>query len=211
LGLPAEWGIVEDWLTNKTFAEPRSTVSDSKQEEKDKSSGTANSAIDWEAFPKKEIPAGQETRINIEELKRIIDRNKENLLDHELRRAQRTISYLVEGAPAHQVRRLKSCLVKNKIPSSEANGAVLETVANWVKEGFVAGPFRQPPLDNFRVNGMIAIIKGQKVRPVLNVSEPSGTFFNDNVDKYQVERVTMDNARTFSYTLLEAGKNARID
>jgi hypothetical protein len=58
---------------------------------------------------------------------------------------------------------------------------------------------------------MIAIIKGQKVRPVLNVSEPSGTSFNNNVDKYQVERVTMDNARTFSYTLLEAGKNARID
>jgi hypothetical protein len=58
---------------------------------------------------------------------------------------------------------------------------------------------------------MIAIIKGQKVRPVLNVSEPSATSFNDNVDKYQVERVMMDNARTFSYTLLEAGKNARID
>jgi hypothetical protein len=58
---------------------------------------------------------------------------------------------------------------------------------------------------------MIAIVKGQKVRPVLNVSEPSGRSFNDNVDKYQVERVMMDNARTFSYTLLEAGKNARID
>jgi hypothetical protein len=58
---------------------------------------------------------------------------------------------------------------------------------------------------------MIAIMKGPKVRPVLNVSEPSGLSFNDNVDKFQVERVTMDNARTFSFTLLEAGKNARID
>ncbi len=75
----------------------------------------------------------------------------------------------------------------------------------------MAGPFKQPPLDNFRVNGMIAIVKGPKVRPVLNVSEPSGSSFNDNVDKLQVERVTMDNARTFSFTLLEAGKNARID
>ncbi len=165
----------------------------------------------WDTFPKKDIPAGPETRINIEKLKKMIDRNEEKLLDHEVRRARRAISYLEEGAPAHQLRRLKSCLVKNKIPSSEANAAVLETVANWIKEGFVAGPFRQPPLDNFHVNGMIAIIKGQKVRPVLNVSEPSGTSFNDNVDKYQVERVMMDNARTFSYTLLEAGKNARID
>jgi hypothetical protein len=58
---------------------------------------------------------------------------------------------------------------------------------------------------------MIAIIKGPKVRPVLNVSEPSGISFNDNVDKLQVERVIMDNAKTFSFTLLEAGKNARID
>jgi hypothetical protein len=75
----------------------------------------------------------------------------------------------------------------------------------------VAGPFKQPPLDNFRINGMIAIVKGPKVRPVLNVSEPSGLSFSDNVDKLQVERVTMDNARTFSFTLLEAGKDARVD
>ncbi len=106
---------------------------------------------------------------------------------------------------------LKSCLVSNKIPSDEANTAILSTVADWINAGFVAGPFKQPPLDNFRVNRMIAIVKGPKVRPVLNVSEPNGLSFNDNVDKLQVERVTMDNARTFSFTLLEAGKDARID
>jgi hypothetical protein len=210
LGLPENWEFVENWLTGKSLPETRGTVDENNHKEK-ASTGNASSAVDWETFPKKNIPVNPETRINIEELKKIIERNKENLLDHELKRAQRAVAYLEEGAPAHQVRHLKSCLVKNKIPSSEANEAVLETVANWVKEGFVAGPFRQPPLDNFRVNGMIAIIKGQKVRPVLNVSEPGGSSFNDNVDKYQVERVTMDNARTFSYTLLEAGKNARID
>jgi hypothetical protein len=49
------------------------------------------------------------------------------------------------------------------------------------------------------------------VRPVLNVSEPNGKSFKDNVDKYQVERIVMGTARSFSYTLLEAGKNVRID
>jgi hypothetical protein len=52
---------------------------------------------------------------------------------------------------------------------------------------------------------------GEKVRPVLNVSEPSGLSFNDNVDKLSVERVVMDTARSFSYKLLRAGKNARLD
>ncbi len=49
------------------------------------------------------------------------------------------------------------------------------------------------------------------MRPVLNVSEPSGFSFNDNVDKHSVERVTMDTARSVSYVLLRAGKNARMD
>jgi hypothetical protein len=49
------------------------------------------------------------------------------------------------------------------------------------------------------------------VRPVLNVSEPSGTSFNDNEDRHSVERVSMDTARSFSYVLLRAGKNARMD
>jgi hypothetical protein len=48
------------------------------------------------------------------------------------------------------------------------------------------------------------------VRPVLNVSEPNGSSFNDNVDRYS-ERVSMDTARSFSYALLRAGKNARMD
>jgi hypothetical protein len=49
------------------------------------------------------------------------------------------------------------------------------------------------------------------VRPVLNVSEPCGDSFNDNVDKRHVEKVVMDTARSFSYKILKAGKFARLD
>jgi hypothetical protein len=45
---------------------------------------------------------------------------------------------------------------------------------------------------------------------VLNVSEPAGRSFNDNVDKLSVERGVMDTAKSFSYKLLRAGKNARL-
>jgi hypothetical protein len=45
----------------------------------------------------------------------------------------------------------------------------------------------------------------------LNVSEPSGNSFNDNVDTKSVEKVFMDSARSFSNKILQAGKSARLD
>ncbi len=46
------------------------------------------------------------------------------------------------------------------------------------------------------------------MRPVLNVSEPSGNSFNENVDKQSVERVSMDTARSIRYALMRAGESA---
>jgi hypothetical protein len=208
LGLPADWRIIEDWLSASDL--PTATKATAQSSAASKKS-PENQVFSWDTYPSKGIPSAPETAINIELLEKLVEKNADKLLEQELRRAYRTIDYLKYGAPAHQKRALKSCLVSNKIPTGEANSAILNTVADWINAGFVAGPFRQPPLDNFRVNGMIAIVKGHKVRPVLNVSEPAGLSFNDNVDKLQVEKVTMDNAKTFSHTLLEAGKDARID
>ena len=59
----------------------------------------------------------------------------------------------------------------------------------WVKKGFASGPFDSPPLACFRVNPLIAIEQHGKIRPVLNVSEPAGRSFNDNVNKKGVEKV----------------------
>jgi hypothetical protein len=80
-------------------------------------------------------------------------------------RAKRTIDYLRNGAPALQLSKLGSCLVENRPSTSVAKLAVLKTVVGWIKKGFVAGPFKEPPVDNFRVNGMIAIIKGKRFFP----------------------------------------------
>jgi predicted metal-dependent enzyme (double-stranded beta helix superfamily) len=52
--------------------------------------------------------------------------------------------------------------VENRLSTSVAKLAVLKTVKEWIVKGFVAGPFKEPPVDNFRVNGMIAIIKGKR-------------------------------------------------
>jgi hypothetical protein len=72
----------------------------------------------------------------------------------------------------------------------------------------VSGPFDQPPLPNFRVNPLMAIDQGEKVRIVLNGSSPKGLSFNDNIKQEAVEKVVMSSARNVSYVIHDAGKNA---
>ncbi len=120
---------------------------------------------DWADFPSKAIPKKPETRVNIDRLEQLISLHEERLLDQEISRARRTVDYLRNGAPALQTSKLGSCLVENRLSTSVAKLAVLKTVEDWIKKGFVAGPFKEPPVDNFRVNGMIAIIKGKRYFP----------------------------------------------
>jgi hypothetical protein len=85
---------------------------------------------------------------------------------------------------------------------------VTDAIAWWVKNGFACGPFKDPPLDGFRVNPIIAIDQGQKIRPVLNVSEPKPNSFNSNVDEQLLEKVNMSTAKRFSRAAVECGYDA---
>ena len=49
-----------------------------------------------------------------------------------------------------------------------------------------------------------------KVRPVLNVSSPIGSSFNDNVDENGLEKLKMSSAKKFGQSLLDAGKGAKM-
>ena len=53
-----------------------------------------------------------------------------------------------------------------------------DQLASFVKLGYVAGPFDRPPLENFRVNQILGVHQGGKVRPVMNLSHPKGDSFN---------------------------------
>jgi hypothetical protein len=85
---------------------------------------------------------------------------------------------------------------------------VADTIATWVKKGFVSGPFREPPLPKFRINCLMAVNQGTKVRPILNISQPENSSFNDNVDEFELEKVKMCTAKAFSHAILAAGKNS---
>jgi hypothetical protein len=157
--LPENWSRVEEWIFGNwhDLKEPSAV---SAVAEKDSLEGYTWQKPDWSNFPRKDIPRHPETRINIDRLQQLVDENEHELLEQEKLRAHRAIDYLRNGAPALQKGELSSCLVSNRLPSDEARLAVLKTVGEWIVKGFVAGPFKEPPLDNFRVNGMIAIIKG---------------------------------------------------
>jgi len=105
---------------------------------------------------------------------------------------------------------LPSCFVKNTPSTAEFGSDMADAVASWVKKGFASGPFKEPPLPNFRVNCFMAVNQGTKVRPILNISVPENSSFNDNVDVFELEKVTMCTARSFSYAVLAAGKGAKM-
>ena len=49
-----------------------------------------------------------------------------------------------------------------------------------------------------------------KVRPVLNVSSPIGSSFNDNVNESRPEKLKMSSAKKFGQSLLEAEEGAKM-
>jgi hypothetical protein len=122
--------------------------------------------------------------------------------------AKNCVNSLLDGGDSGQKINLPACFKKNT-PSTVVHGEmVADTVASWIKSGFVAGPFDQPPPPNFRINPLMAVDQGEKIRLVINMSSPKGNSFNDNVKLEGTEKVGMTSARNVSYTIVEAGKNA---
>ena len=162
----------------------------------------------WAKFPSKQIPEKAETRIKVEILEQYVKKTKKVFTCHQLLRANKCIKFLRYGAPSYQKKSLPSIWTKNS-GSVEKNGPMMtDTIGAWIKKKIVSGPFTGPPMDNFRVNPLMAIIQHGKIRPILNVSEPAGRSFNDNIDKDKLEKVYMSSAKDFGHSLCKAGRSA---
>jgi hypothetical protein len=99
LGLPADWRIIEDWLSASDLPTAAKGTAQSSVENK---KSQDSQLFSWDTYPSKKIPSAPETAINIELLEKLVEKNADKLLEQELRRAYRTIDYLKYGAPAHQ-------------------------------------------------------------------------------------------------------------
>jgi hypothetical protein len=162
----------------------------------------------WEKFPKRKLPQKPATRINVKNLEISVRKVKDKLTKSELKRAHKVIKDLKKGAEAYQKSELPALIVQND-KSAVINGQIMtDTIATWVNKGFVAGPFDTPPMPGFRTNPLKAVVRNGKVRPVLNMSSPIGSSFNDNVKQNSLERVHMSTPKEFGYALRDAGRGA---
>lgn len=164
----------------------------------------------WKIFPSLSLPEKAISRVLVNVLQKKLDSSNFCLKQSENIRGQKVVESLKFGASSCQKGPLPPCFQKNAKNAITYGAEVTDTVASWVKKGFACGPFINPPLDKFRVNCLMAIAQGPKVRPVLNGSLPEGGSFNDNVKESKVEKVIMCSARCFSYSICEAGKGAWI-
>ena len=74
----------------------------------------------------------------------------------------------------------------------------------------MSGPFIFPPLKKFRVNPLKMVPQHNKVRPVLNVSSPIGSSFNDNADENGPEKLKMSSAKNLANHFLMQGREQKL-
>jgi hypothetical protein len=164
----------------------------------------------WVNFPYRGLPTHVTTSVNKSALRSLLHQRKNNLTRHQYRRGVRCLSDLDQGADAAQISELPPITVRNA-SSAAANGRLLtDKIATWVDTGFVAGPFRATPVPGFRANPLMAVVRKGAVRPIINLSAPKGSSFNDNVDGYKLEKVHMATAQGFGYAIRKCGVAAKM-
>ena len=158
----------------------------------------------WDKFPKRGLPDRATTRVDVGKLTARVNEVRTQMSVTECKRADKLLRDLVVGADSFQKSELPPINSPNSRTAVE-NGALLtDTIATWVKKGFVAGPFSTPPVPGFRANPLAVVVRNGKIRPILNMSGPRGRSFNDNVDKRKLEKLHMETARQFGFGRVKA-------
>jgi len=127
---------------------------------------------------------------------------------HQRKTAKILLNTLKKGATTDLKHGLKELSCKNT-KSANGNGEILtDTIGHWVKSKMVAGPYRKKPFKDFRINPLMAVVQKSKVRPILNLSSPKDSSFNDAVNEFCIKKLEMSSAKLFSQTIFTAGKNS---
>ncbi len=164
----------------------------------------------WKLFPFNPLPEGPKTAVRADRLRILVKRFGKNWSTTKKRVARRAEKNLLRGARPPLKKDLPPMTAQNAGTAILHGPQVTDTIADWVDRGFVAGPFDQPPLKNFRCNPVMAIVQPGKIRPVLNMSAPEGRSFNDAVNEELLPKLSMSTAKEFSFSARAAGKGAKI-
>ena len=165
----------------------------------------------WNNFPTNPEKSTPSTKVNVVEFSNFISHCEKKWSARQKTIAYRSLKTLKFGN--------KTIFKKGKIPSfhsPNANSAfkhgkcITDTVASWIKKEYVIGPFQNPPFKNLNYSPLMAAVQKTKVRPILNLSAPPGSSFNDALDKNYLRKLSMCSAKKFSQTLIRMGKNAKF-
>jgi hypothetical protein len=119
----------------------------------------------WKSFPS-HYPTNIKKTVNIELLKRYIAKCWKNWTLPQKCTASRAVAFLEAKIPAPLTTDLPGIQEKNAPSTTENRDIMTYVLATWVKKGFVAGPFENPPFENFHENPLMATVQKTKVRPV---------------------------------------------
>ena len=215
-GIPAAWNTVRRWLNSKTTANfttpPAPSVPNKKCPDIPAlSSYTLPPPPDfWKIFPIKKLPSHPSSVINYVRLGSIIKKYRSSLSMGQNIRANRVIQDLKHGSPVPFFSALPAARINNSTSVTIHGEEFTDTLAWWIRQGYVAGPFIAPPLPEFRSNSMMAVAQRNKIRIIMDLSSPDGSSYNDAIDESALEKVSMSSARLFGYSIQDCGRGARM-
>jgi hypothetical protein len=125
-------------------------------------------------------------------------------------RADRTTKDLTEGSAVPFSAPLPAARIPNNSSVTDHGEEFTDTLAWWIRQGYVAGPFGAPPLHDFRTNAMMAVSQKNKIRIIMDLSAPKGSSYNDAISDTALEKVSMSSARLFGYSIRDCGTGARM-
>ena len=160
----------------------------------------------WGVFPFFSPPEKPQVKIDTAVLENLISSCWPSWGIRERKIARRTLKDLKEGAGTKLERELTGLKCANARSATDHGEMMTDNIAHWVRQKFVAGPFKQPPFKDFRVNALMAVAQKTKIRPVMNLSAPSGTSFNDAVRREAVRKLEMSSAKLFGHEVVRAGR-----
>jgi hypothetical protein len=214
LGLPAEFSIIENWFSDEA---PQILIRQRPLKQYVKKCPEIPSLpiytkppppTFWNYFPKNTSLTKVHTPVRGAIFKQYIELYQDRWAFKQRAIAKLALANIVSGTKVKLKKDLPAIVCKNAASATRNGEFMTDTIANWVKNEFVSGPFNEPPLPNFRVNMLLAKEEKCKLRPIINLSAPKGASFNEAVDNTSTLKLTMCSPAIFSQVLLHAGKNA---
>jgi len=161
----------------------------------------------WSIFPENFNKKIKHT-VRIKVLKNLIQKCWFSWTLPQRKLAKKTLRRLQGLEPISLKRKISGIRTKNAKSATKNGQFMTDVICTWVKKGYVAGPYKEPPFPDFRVNPLMAVVQKNKIRPVLNLSAPKNNSLNDYIDMLTIEKLNMSSPKLFAEELKKAGQGA---